>query len=321
MSLAFIFPGQGSQTIGMGKYLYENFDSAKKVFEEASDSISLDLKKLMFDGTESDLTLTANAQPAIVTCSAAALKVFKSIAPAQPVACAGHSVGEYSALISNETLTLAAAVKSVRARGAYMQEAVPAGLGGMAAVMGLDDIDVEVLCNYATEKSKLGKVSAANFNCPGQVVISGSLKTIQWMNENIKVEDIFQGSPKKIRIIPLQVSAPFHCEMMKPAEDKMSNFLSEINFSNPAFSIYQNIDAKPQIDAKIIKANLISQICGAVRWTQTVKNINEDGIKTYVELGQGKVLAGLIKKISPDSTVYNLQNQDDVKKIEEGFKV
>jgi len=320
MSLAFIFPGQGSQTIGMGKYLYENFDVAKKVFEEASDAISINLKKLMFDGSESDLTLTANAQPAIVTCSVAALKVFQSIGQAKPSTCAGHSVGEYSALVSNEVLTLSAAVKSVRARGTYMQEAVPAGLGGMAAVMGLDDSDIEVLCNYATEKSKSGKVSAANFNCPGQVVISGSLKTIQWMIENAKADEIFPGQAKKIRIIPLQVSAPFHCDMMKPAEEKMSDFLSEIKFSNPKFSVYQNIDAKAQTDANKIKTNLISQICGAVRWTQTIQNINQTGIKTFIELGQGKVLAGLIKKISADSTVYHLQSLEDIKKIEESFK-
>lgn len=321
MSVAFIFPGQGSQTIGMGKYLYENFDVAKKVYEEASDSISLNLKKLMFESSEAELTLTANAQPAIVTCSVAALKVLKSIVSVTANTCAGHSVGEYSALVANETISLASAIKSVRSRGTYMQEAVPAGLGGMAAVMGLNDTETETLCNYASNTSRLGKISAANFNCPGQIVISGSLKTIQWMSENIKAEDVFPGQNKKIRIIPLQVSAPFHCDMMKPAEIQMSNFLSGIKFTDAKFSIYQNVDAKPQSEAGKIKENLIAQICGAVRWTQTINNINQAGTKMFIELGQGKVLAGLVKKISADSTVYHLQNADDVKKIEEGFKL
>jgi [acyl-carrier-protein] S-malonyltransferase len=314
--LGFIFPGQGSQSVGMTKFLLDEFDVARKTLEEASDTLRLDFKKLLLDGPEEELNKTENTQPALVLASTIYHRVLKSIVPLSPLPSAGHSLGEYSALVANEALSFTGALHLTKSRGKFMQEAVPIGKGGMLAVMGLEENEVEKICDWASDES--GKVlEVANFNSPGQVVISGDIIACNFVKENFK-EDLVG---KKAKFIPLKVSAPFHCSLMQPAKEKMQILLQQENFQDAKAPIIQNFDAKAHTETNVLRENLVKQITGSVRWTASVLHMKQMGIRLFLELGPGKVLSGLVKKIdSTTLTTFNIQNLDDIKVLEQNWK-
>ena len=312
---AFFYPGQGSQSPGMGRWIYDEFTSVKRIYEEANDALKLDLKKICFDGPEEELQKTEITQPAILATSIAYQKVLNEVAPINPISAAGHSIGEYAALVAANVIPFDKAIIAVRERGLAMQSAVPIGIGGMCAVLNLDENENAELCKWATKESGLGVVEPANFNTPGQIVISGIQKTIDWLIEHWNQYQ-GPGAGKKARWIPLKVSAPFHCSLMKPAEEKMSSVLNSIPFENASYPIMQNYSATEATDASVIKQNLIRQISGTVRWSESVQKIVMKGVKKGIELGHGQVVRGLNKKISADLEMLNLQNLDDLKIIE-----
>jgi [acyl-carrier-protein] S-malonyltransferase len=278
---AALFPGQGSQTVGMGRFLFEQFPTAKQTFEEASDALQINFKKLCFEGPESDLQLTENTQPALLLVSTATFRVINHELGVQIGAAAGHSVGEYAAVVAAGTVTFTDALRAVRVRGQAMQKAVPVGEGGMAAVMGLTDDQVIRLCTWAEQESGLTPLEPANFNAPGQVVISGSAKAIEWLRANAKPEamsDAFPEGAPRVKLIPLAVSAPFHCSLMKPAEEQMRLVLNEISFNDARFPIVQNITAHETRDANTLRDNLVLQVSGAVRWTQCMARLKSMGM-------------------------------------------
>ncbi|MGZ5279474.1 MAG: ACP S-malonyltransferase [Pseudobdellovibrionaceae bacterium] len=315
-----IFPGQGSQQPGMGRFLYENFSIARETFEEASDAIQINLKKLCFDGAESDLALTENTQPCLLTVSTATQRVLTSQFGVKVQAASGHSIGEYAAIVAAKAMPFSAAVKAVRIRGQAMQSAVPVGKGGMVAVMGLDPAQVDRLCTWAMEKSKTGPLNAANYNCPGQIVISGSANTITWLKENFKAEEVFPDA-KRVKLIPLQVSAPFHCDLMKPAEEQMRSVLGEISFLDSHFPIIQNFTAKTHHKGSELRENLIRQVSASVKWMQSMDLAKEKQWTTCIECGTGKVLQGLLKKIDSEAfQVFNTNSLEDIENIEKFAK-
>lgn len=314
MKINLLFPGQGSQHVGMGKFLCDEFSVARQVFEEASDAISVDLKKMCFDSDEATLALTHNTQPALLTVSVATFSVLKSIIDLKVNLSAGHSVGEYAALATAGTMILSDAVKAVRFRGQAMQEAVPVGQGGMLAVMGLLPEEVESVCRWAMQESKLSPLEPANFNSPDQTVVSGSAQIVEWVRTNFSAEKM--GLTKRVKFIPLKVSAPFHCSMMKPAEEKMSLFLKETPFKDAQWAVVQNFTAKSTTSASELKKNIISQITGSVRWTQSMDVMKSSEAIPFVECGSGKVLAGLLKKSNPEAVAVNLNSLEDLKSFE-----
>lgn len=323
MSFSFIFPGQGSQAPGMGKFLFDEFAAARTTFEEASDALSLDLKKLCFSGSEQELALTENTQPALLTTSVATARVLNTTFGITPTATAGHSIGEYSSFVEGGVFKFADAVRAVRSRGQYMQSAVPVGEGGMTATLGLDEAQAHFLCQWTEKQSGFKPVNPANFNCDGQIVISGSLKALNWLKDNFKSEIFAQNGlpePRRAKLIPLSVSAPFHCDLMKPAEEKMRAFLNGIEFKNSSLSIFQNFHAKAETDASILKENLIKQVSGSVKWTQSMLAMKQAGHKRFIECGHGAVLKGLLKKIDAEFEVFSTQNLDDLKLIEAAQK-
>ena len=317
---AAIFPGQGSQHPGMGQFLFDNFNEAKQLFEEASDCLKLDFKKLCFEGPDKELALTHNTQPALLLVSVTTHKILSSLVPIPYVASAGHSVGEYASMVSSGVITFTDALLAVRQRGEFMQAAVPVGKGAMLAVMGLSPIQVDQLYSWACEKSGLTPVEPANFNAPGQIVISGSAPLIEWLQENID-KSIFDPPIKKLRLIPLKVSAPFHCSMMKPAEEQMRQVLENIEFKPAALPIVQNTTAQPVQDPQQLRENLIQQISSPVRWVECVEELKKLGVTNCIELGSGKVLSGLVKKIDSDHLkTFNVNSIDDIKSIEALWK-
>jgi [acyl-carrier-protein] S-malonyltransferase len=324
MGLMTVFPGQGSQQPGMGRFLFDNFILVKHLFEEASEAISVDLKKLCFNSSDSDLALTENTQPALLLVSNSTFQVLKNEFGFSPKLSAGHSIGEYAALVGANVLPFSTAMKAVRLRGQAMQSAVPIGQGGMAAVMGLDSQQAKEVCEFAVKKTGLGPVSPANFNAPGQIVISGSQKTLSWMYENLKAEDVWPESttaPKRIKFIPLQVSAPFHCSLMKPAEEKMADFFENVTFNKPNFPILQNFTAQIESDPLRLKTNLVKQVTGSVLWMQSMETAKTNGFNNVVECGAGTVIKGLLKKIDAEYfKVFNTNNLEEIKLIEESIK-
>lgn len=315
------FPGQGSQQPGMGRFLFDNFKIAQETFEEGSEALKQDMKKLCFEGSEADLALTENTQPALLLVSTATQKVLRQEFSVKVAAAAGHSIGEYAALVAAGVTRFDESLRAVRTRGQAMQSAVPVGQGGMVAVLGLEPEQVETLCTYVVKNSGFAPLSAANFNSPGQIVISGSQKAINWLKDNFKPEVIFAEAPKRAKLIPLTVSAPFHCEMMKPAEDKMREVLTSMEFNTAAFPIIQNFHAKVETDGKILRENLIRQVSAPVRWTQSMEVLKAMGHANVIECGAGKVVQGLLKKIDPEFfKVMTTTSMEDIKTIEEFLK-
>ncbi len=318
-----LFPGQGSQSVGMGKFLFDEFQTARHLFEEAGDALKQDMKKLCFEGPESDLQLTENTQPALVLVSTVTARVAHETTGIQIEASSGHSVGEYAALVHAGVLQFTDALQAVRARGRAMQKAVPVGQGAMCAVLGLQDDVVKKLC-VEVEKASGFPLEPANFNSPGQVVVSGSAKAVEWMRENVKAEWMTEklgpdsGKPK---FIPLAVSAPFHCRLMKPAEEEMAVVLKGLTFSAPKTSVVQNLTASSSTSPEEIREKLIGQISGAVLWTQCQQELLGRGITKYAEFGAGRVLQGLAKKIAGDQAqVFGLNSIADLKALETATK-
>lgn len=316
---ALFFPGQGSQSPGMGKWIYEEFSLAKRIYEEASDTLKLDLKKLCFEGPEDELQKTENTQPAILATSVAYFRVLESVVPLNPVCALGHSIGEYAALVTSGVMAFDQAIFAVRERGLAMQSAVPLGKGGMLAVLSLEDDEVKSFCEWATKESGLGPIEPANFNTPGQVVVSGILSTIEWAQKNWP-NYTGPGAGKKARFIPLKVSAPFHCSLMKPAEERMALVLGAIPFENPKWPIIQNFSAQETKDAATIKQNLIKQVSGTVRWTESVQRASALGVQKGLELGHGQVIKGLNKKINASLEMIPLQSIEDLRNLESQLK-
>ncbi len=283
MTTAFVFPGQGSQSVGMGK------DFAEKLLDQANQILGFDLKKIVLDGPEDELKKTEIQQPAILTVSIAALEKTSSLSP-RPSAVAGHSLGEYSALVAAGVISFVDAVKIVHLRGKFMQEAVPAGEGTMAALLGGERQAIINICK------EVGGVWPANFNSPGQVVISGKKSSVEAAGEKLKAAGV-----KKI--IPLAVSAPFHCPLMQPAADKLAFELDKLTFHDAKIPVYANITAGPVTKGAEIKQLLIKQVTGSVLWEDSIKQMIADGVTSFVEVGPGKVLTGLIKKIDPNVEV------------------
>ncbi|MGR0120698.1 ACP S-malonyltransferase [Bacillus halotolerans] len=286
--IAFLFPGQGSQFIGMGKELYEQVPAAKRLFDEADETLETKLSSLIFEGDAKELTLTYNAQPALLTTSIAVLEKFKE-SGITPDFTAGHSLGEYSALVAAGAMSFKDAVYTVRKRGEFMNEAVPAGEGAMAAILGMDADVLKQVTDKVTEDGHL--VQLANLNCPGQIVISGTAKGVELASEQAK-----ENGAK--RAIPLDVSGPFHSELMKPAADKLKEVLDSCELKDADVPVISNVSADVMTDKADIKEKLIEQLYSPVRFEETVNKLIAEGVTTFIEIGPGKVLSGLVKKVN-----------------------
>ena len=309
--VAFVFPGQGSQKVGMCKDFYDNYACAKKVFEEADEALGYSITKLCFEGPEEDLRLTKNTQPAILTCSVAALAVMREHGLECEIA-GGHSLGEYSALVAAGVMDLKDAVVAVCKRGQFMQEAVPVGEGAMAAVMGLEPDKIVEVCQ-TVEKECGEAVQAVNFNCPGQVVIAGAAKAVD------KAIAALKAAGAK-RAVPLPVSAPFHSTLMKPAAERLKEVLDKIEFRDAAFPIVANVTAEPVTKADEIRALLVKQAASPVKWEMSMRNLIKDGYNTFDEVGPGKVLTGFTRKIDRTMNALNVEDLASLEKTLAYFK-
>ncbi|HXM34713.1 MAG TPA: ACP S-malonyltransferase [Pyrinomonadaceae bacterium] len=298
MSLAYIFPGQGSQYAGMGKDLAENFSAARKVFEEADDALGFSLSRLCFEGPAEELQLTHNTQPAILATSIAATRALSEVGAPTPDYVLGHSLGEYSALVASGALSFADAIKIVRARGRYMQEAVPNGTGAMAAVMGATLRDIESACTEASQ----GEVCApANINSPNQVVIAGNVAAVDRAGELLKT----RGAK---RVTGLKVSAPFHCSLMLPAQHKLAADLDKAVFADLQWPLVTNVDAQIELSGDAARAALVRQVSSPVRWLESIELLVAKGVSTFIEVGPGKVLTGLMRQINREMTALNVED-------------
>lgn len=303
--VAFVFPGQGSQYVGMAKELFAQFDAAREVFAEADDALGFSLSKLCFDGPEADLKLTENTQPAILAASIAALRVIEAEMPLRPAFVAGHSLGEYSALVAVGAFNFRDAVRVVRERGRLMQQAVPAGEGAMAVVLGLEMDAVRALC---TDASQGEVVSPANFNGGGQVVIAGAKNAVARAMVLAKE----RGAK---RVLDLPVSAPFHCQLMRPAAEGLKTALSKISIRPFSVGVVTNVEADVNLDAGRVKPLLIEQAVRPVRWEESVRKLASLGCGGAVEIGPGKILKGLIKRIVPAMEVDTFEAPQDLSKL------
>jgi [acyl-carrier-protein] S-malonyltransferase len=301
---AFIFPGQGSQYVGMGKEFYDNFRVAKEVFEEADDTLRFSLSGLCFQGPEEELRLTENTQPAILTVSIAALRVLQTEKGISPQFTAGHSLGEYGALVGSGALTFAEAVQTVRLRGRFMQEAVPVGEGAMAAVLGMEREEIDKLCEEVAADEVL---CPANFNCPGQIVIAGHSKAVQRAVERVK------QNGKKAMLLP--VSAPFHSPLMKSAGIRLEKALEGISVKDLNVPVVTNVEADINIAKERVKALLVAQVSSPVRWEESMRRMIKEGVEKVLEIGPGKVLSGLMKRIDPKIETMNIEDIPTLKKI------
>ena len=303
--IACVFPGQGAQKVGMGKDLADAFPVCRDTFREADDALGESLSTMCFEGPEERLLLTENTQPAILAASVAVYRLARQRG-IEPSCAAGHSLGEYSAHVAAGTLSFADALRTVRRRGRYMQEAVPVGTGAMAAVLGLDAAIVGEACEAASvERGEV--VTPANLNAPGQVVIAGHAGAVARAGELAKT----RGAR---RVIALAVSAPFHCPLMAPAQERLAPELRALDAHAPAFPVVANVDAQPKTDAAGAIEALIRQVSSPVRWEDVVRRLVADGARVFVELGPGTVLAGLIKKIEPSVAVVSVENSQGLEK-------
>ncbi len=308
--LAFVFPGQGAQKVGMGKDFYDQYDVAKKLFKEADEALGYSIMNMCFEGPEEDLRLTANTQPAILTMSVIANEILKENG-VQPDVAGGHSLGEYSALVAAGVLDFQDAVVLVHKRGAFMQEAVPVGQGGMAAIIGLEDQVIIDACAKAAGEA--GEVQAVNFNCPGQTVIAGSTKGVE------KAVELLQAAGAKKAVI-LPVSAPFHSTLMKPAAEKLAVELDKVQLHDAAFPVVANVNGKLQTRAEEIKNNLVAQAASPVKWIDCVKTMQEFGADTFVEAGPGKTLCGFNRRIDRQIKSLNVEDVESLQKTIDALK-
>lgn len=308
---AFVFPGQGSQTVGMCKEFYDNHACARKVFEEADEALGFSIAKMCFEGPEDQLRLTMNTQPAILTCSIAALAVLRENGLDCQIA-GGHSLGEYSALVAAGSISLADAVRSVRKRGQFMQEAVPVGEGAMAAVMGLEPDAIDAICRKV--EAECGEaVQAVNFNCPGQVVIAGAAGAVA------KAIDALKEAGAR-RAVSLPVSAPFHSTLMRPAAARLKEVLDEVEFHDANFPVVANVTAKPVTKAEEIRTLLVEQAASPVKWEMSMHYMLGEGFDTFVEVGPGKVLTGFTRKIDRTANALNVEDVPSLEKTLAYFK-
>jgi [acyl-carrier-protein] S-malonyltransferase len=303
--IAFVFPGQGSQYVGMGKEICEQYPIARKVYRQGDEQLDRLLSQLCFYGPEEELRLTANTQPAILITSAAILKVLE-LEGIRPDYTAGHSLGEYTALVAAGSLTIPEAVRLVRQRGIFMQEAVPPGQGTMAAIIGLSIAEVQAVCaEIAGDGAEV--VEPANFNCPGQVAIAGYVGAVQRAMELAKE----RGAK---RVVNLSVSGPFHSSLLQPASCRLAEVLEEVLISRPWVPVVSNYTAGFTDDPQEIKENLVNQVCHAVLWQHSIEKLLAEGVTSFIEIGPGKVLSGLIKKIDKDVEMYNIEDRESLTK-------
>ncbi len=296
--MAFVFPGQGSQYTGMGKSLAENFSAAREVFEAADEALGFSISRLCFEGPEEALQLTENTQPALLTASVAAFRALEAEGFPAPAYVAGHSLGEYSALVAAGALSLGDAVRTVRARGEYMQEAVPIGTGAMAAVLGCSLEQIRLACHEASQ----GEVcSPANLNSPGQVVIAGNAGAVDRASELLKLK----GAK---RVIKLNVSAPFHCGLMMPAQTRLADFLATIEIADAQTPVVVNADAEASTSGSELRAALVRQVSAPVRWLESMQFLLLQGVNRFVEVGPGKVLSGLMRQIDRGAEAVNVED-------------
>lgn len=300
--IAFVFPGQGSQAVGMGRDVYEASSAAKKVFEQADEAVGFKLTEIIFEGSEDLLKITYNTQPALLATSIALLEAFKEKG-VTPDYVAGHSLGEYSALVAAGVIDFADAVRTVRARGEFMEKAVPGGKGAMAAVLGADRKALAELCAKVSEQT--GSVELANVNCPGQIVISGTKEGVQ------AIVELGKEIGAK-RVIPLEVSGPFHSSLMKPAAEQLAGVLAGVSLSPARVPVVANVTAQPVTEPESIRKLLVEQVYSPVLWEDSVAWLIGQGVDTFVEIGSGSVLAGLIKKIDKSVKIVSVNSKEAI---------
>ena len=308
-----LFPGQGSQVVGMGSEFYTNFELVKKIFKQADEKLNYPISSLILEGPEDQLQLTKNTQPAILVASYSIFRVLKDEFGFDLSVFkffAGHSLGEYCALVCSESLDFNDALYLLHERGKAMQAAVPVGEGSMIAVLGMKTNDIYDFIKNSNQKN--GVCEIANDNANGQVIISGNKVSVQLLQSSLK--------EIKIKSIPLKVSAPFHCSLMKPAAEIMKDKINDIRFKTPLFKIVNNVTAKPEDDSNIIKKLLIEQIFSTVRWRESLINMSLEGIKNYIEIGPGKALSGMVKRTIKDANCLSINSIADIKSLIDEFK-
>jgi len=307
--VAFVFPGQGSQIVGMGHDIYLNNPSSQRVFEDADEALGFSLSKIIFEGPNEVLKKTVYTQPALLTSSIAILEAFKSVGVHADYV-AGHSLGEYSALVAAGTMTFVDAVKTVRSRGQFMEEAVPNGQGAMAAVLGAEKAMLSDLCERISRET--GIVEMANINCPGQIVVSGTKEGVQALVEQGK-----EAGAK--RVIPLEVSGPFHSSLMRPAAVRLSSVLEQIVLSPPTFGFIANVTAAPAQEPASIRELLVKQLFSPVLWEDSITYLISQGVDTFVEIGSGTVLTGLIKKITKNANTFSIHSMEAIDQFQTSY--